>query len=131
MIEKTILLDMIQFEADMRTSDKFLQLVEKEHSDYNTNGTTVVKLLQESILEVFDIDVTDENLYWFRNPEIFYPDEPKFKDIPIQKKFNIIHNGQFMTGDFIPKPVFEVLDVNGSKITLYSEKSIIVGGSVS
>ena len=131
MIEKAILLDMIKLEADMRTSDKFLQLVEKEHSDYNTNGTTVVKLLQDSILEVFNVEVTDENLYWFRNPEIFYPDEPKFKEIPIQKKFNIINNGQFTTGDFIPEHVFKVLDVNGIKVTLPSEKSIIIGGSVS
>jgi len=102
MIDEKTLMNMVLLEKKLRLNPKFLNLVLLENQKLTSSGDKCIDLLQKEILNMFKIKQTKENLFIFRNAELYYPDNDEFKTIPIQKKFNIISNGNLNIGDFIP-----------------------------
>jgi len=99
-LSKEELLELVEEEARLRVSPGFLEEVELEEREGQTDGTVSIQRMQEQLVKRHGHPV--EMVEVLRSARMWYPGVQEFWDLPIQVKHNIVSEGALSPGDILP-----------------------------
>jgi len=99
-LSKEELLELVEEEARLRVSPGFLEEVELEEREGQTDGTVSIQRMQEQLVKRHGHPV--EMVEVLRSARMWYPGVQEFWDLPIQVKHNIMSEGALSPGDILP-----------------------------
>jgi len=131
---KDILISMLKVEESIRMSDEYIELCNSVKDEIN-GWLRISEEIQYSIAKKFGYTSDYEQdvaVNKMRSAHYLYPDEPKFKTIPVYVRENLAREGEFVCGNIVPNILIHNEDI--TQINLYdtfskSKKNLILCGS--
>jgi len=113
-LSKEELLELVEEEARLRVSPGFLEEVELEEREGQTDGTVSIQRMQEQLVKRHGHPV--EMVEVLRSARMWYPGVQEFWDLPIQVKHNIMSEGALSPGDILPE--LSLFSLDGDMVKL-------------
>ena len=116
-LSKDQLLDLVKEEERWRLSQEFLEAVEQEEREGDTDGTKVIVEMQEDVIASHGYP--PETVEVLRNARYWYPGVQEFWETPLQVRNNIMRECRLSVGDTAPN--MELFNLQQERTKLYDE----------
>ena len=129
-ITKDDVLKFVQYERDLRYSDRYQNLYQERIVNGKRTGSPVEDDIQNEVLLHFGYDLTEENLFALRTTFSLYRNDEDVRNIAFWIGLNIMHDGVNIGSEI---KNFKLYDLNTKQVMLndiINKKTIIMAGSI-
>lgn len=129
-ITKDDVLKFVQYERDLRYSDRYQNMYQERIVNGKRIGDPVEDDIQNEVLLHFGYDLTEENLLALRTTFSIYKNDDDVRNIAFWIGLNIMHDGVDIGSEI---KNFKLYDLDSNKMMLndiINKKTIIMAGSI-